>query len=211
MPSATFFRLPEEKRKRLIDAAWAEFTACPFDRASINRIIKEANISRGSFYQYFTDKDDLFHFLLGDLCGSVEQAMEEETVQLSGDLFAACLAGYDWVVAHRNDAQFRLPEVVRLAQMNPRMEFELNLDTLRAQRKKVCAAASVGYQNHFRQGGGITVQDYLELLCLVTGSAVMASFRRPEDSAKIREKLKKQFQILKYGMLETAEEGDLNA
>ena len=63
MPSATFFRLPEEKRQRLTDAAWAEMLSVRFDKVSINRIIQNAGISRGSFYQYFSDKQDLLHFL----------------------------------------------------------------------------------------------------------------------------------------------------
>ena len=51
MPKSTFFRLPEEKRGRLMDAAWAEFTRVSFAEASINRIIRSAQIPRGSFYQ----------------------------------------------------------------------------------------------------------------------------------------------------------------
>ena len=59
VPTATFFRLPEEKRGRLIDACWAELAQVRFTDVSINRIITAAHIPRGSFYQYFDDKDDL--------------------------------------------------------------------------------------------------------------------------------------------------------
>ena len=59
MPTSTFFRLPEEKRERLMDAAWAEFTSTSFTDASINRIIHSARIPLGSFYQYFQYKEDL--------------------------------------------------------------------------------------------------------------------------------------------------------
>ena len=57
MPTATFFRLPEEKRKRLIDACWAELAQVRFTDVSINRIITAAHIPRGSFYQYFTGNE----------------------------------------------------------------------------------------------------------------------------------------------------------
>ena len=67
MPTSTFFRLPEEKRKRLTEAAWDEFTKVGFSAASINKIIQEAHIPRGSFYQYFADKEELFRYLLGDM------------------------------------------------------------------------------------------------------------------------------------------------
>ena len=63
MPSDTFFRLPEAKRERLMEAAWDEFTAVRCSDASINKIIRSAGIPRGSFYQYFADKDDLFLYL----------------------------------------------------------------------------------------------------------------------------------------------------
>ena len=34
MPTQTFFRLPEEKRERLTEAAWEEFMSVPFADAS---------------------------------------------------------------------------------------------------------------------------------------------------------------------------------
>ena len=60
MPTDTFFRLPEEKRARILEGAWSEFTAVPYAEASINRIVQTSRIPRGSFYQYFEDKNDLF-------------------------------------------------------------------------------------------------------------------------------------------------------
>ncbi|MBR3569954.1 MAG: helix-turn-helix transcriptional regulator, partial [Oscillibacter sp.] len=60
MCKETFLRLPEEKRARIVNAAWDEFAAVPFADASINRVIRAAGIPRGSFYQYFEDKNDLF-------------------------------------------------------------------------------------------------------------------------------------------------------
>lgn len=64
LPTSTFFNLPAPKREKLLRAAVAEFARKPFADASINRIIQDAEIPRGSFYQYFTDKSDLFRFIL---------------------------------------------------------------------------------------------------------------------------------------------------
>jgi AcrR family transcriptional regulator len=63
MPSETFLNLPDEKRQRFIDVALSEFAEHNFDTASINSIIKEVGIARGSVYQYFTDKLDLWLYL----------------------------------------------------------------------------------------------------------------------------------------------------
>lgn len=66
MPKQTFFNLPEQKRNMLLKAAEIEFTRVPFFEASIANIVKTAAISRGSFYQYFENKDDLYFYLLED-------------------------------------------------------------------------------------------------------------------------------------------------
>lgn len=60
MIHTTFERLPEEKRERILQAARAEFIRYPYEKTSINRILAEAEIPKGSFYQYFDDKADLF-------------------------------------------------------------------------------------------------------------------------------------------------------
>ena len=64
MPSETFKNLDENKKQRLIKAAIEEFSRVSFSEASINNIINNAKISRGSFYMYFENKDDLFKYIL---------------------------------------------------------------------------------------------------------------------------------------------------
>lgn len=67
MPKKTFFNLSDEKRRRIVDAALQEFAAHSFNEASINQIIKYADIPKGSFYQYFTNKEDLYLYFLGEV------------------------------------------------------------------------------------------------------------------------------------------------
>lgn len=64
MPKPTFFNLPEEKRKKIVNAAVDEFAEYGFEAASINRIVANSGIAKGSFYQYFKDKQDVFMHLL---------------------------------------------------------------------------------------------------------------------------------------------------
>jgi AcrR family transcriptional regulator len=64
MPKQTFFNLEAEKKNRIIDAAVKEFAAHPYLKTSINRIIEQADISKGSFYQYFKNKKDLYKYII---------------------------------------------------------------------------------------------------------------------------------------------------
>ncbi len=60
MPKSTFYNLRKDKQEAVLSAAREEFTRVPLNEASIAQIIKKAEIPRGSFYQYFENKDDLF-------------------------------------------------------------------------------------------------------------------------------------------------------
>ena len=67
MVHTTFERLPEEKRNRILQAARAESIRYPYEKTSINRILAEAEVPKGSFYQYFDDKSDLFSCCICDV------------------------------------------------------------------------------------------------------------------------------------------------
>ena len=64
MPKETFKNLPEEKRQMIEKVSISEFAAFGYDKASINRIVEQCKIAKGSFYQYFDDKKDLFLYLV---------------------------------------------------------------------------------------------------------------------------------------------------
>ncbi|HHY78482.1 MAG TPA: TetR/AcrR family transcriptional regulator [Clostridiales bacterium] len=64
MPKETFFNLPRDKRNLIISAAIEEFSKADYNTASINQICKKSNIPKGSFYQYFTDKLDLYVYIM---------------------------------------------------------------------------------------------------------------------------------------------------
>ena len=64
MPKQTFLNLPQEKRETIMNAAVEEFAEYGLENASTNRIVKNSGIAKGSFYQYFEDKQDVFMHLL---------------------------------------------------------------------------------------------------------------------------------------------------
>lgn len=120
MPSITFFHLPEEKRERLLAAARGEFTRVPYEEASINRIIREAGIPRGSFYMYFTDKEDLFRYLMESYGEGLVQRMRERLEWNNGDLFAALLALFDHIQANWRQGEYR--EMAAILRCNRQMQ-----------------------------------------------------------------------------------------
>lgn len=88
MIKQTFYNLPETKRERIYQAIKTEFDRVPLDKININSIIKEANISRGSFYQYFDDKGDLYDIFADRIMDSIKECFTNTLVKYKGDLFA---------------------------------------------------------------------------------------------------------------------------
>ena len=129
MPSTTFYNLPAEKRERLLSAARAEFARVPYEDASVNRMIRAAGIPRGSFYMYFTDKEELFRFLMETYSGMLSDWMGAQLAQNGGDLFAAFLALFDFIQANRESVPFQ--ELAAILHRNRQMQPGLLLEGLR--------------------------------------------------------------------------------
>jgi AcrR family transcriptional regulator len=55
--------MANNRRERIIGAAWKLFREKGFAETTINDIINEAGISKGTFYYYFRSKDDLLDTL----------------------------------------------------------------------------------------------------------------------------------------------------
>ncbi len=63
MPKDTFLNLEEEKRRRFVQAALEEFAHNSYAQASITKLVQRLGIAKGSVYQYFEDKRDLWLYL----------------------------------------------------------------------------------------------------------------------------------------------------
>jgi len=64
MPLKTFERLSNEKRQLFLKEALREFAEHGYNEASITRLVENLGIAKGSVYQYFSDKFDLYNYLI---------------------------------------------------------------------------------------------------------------------------------------------------
>ncbi|WCR25896.1 TetR family transcriptional regulator [Paenibacillus thiaminolyticus] len=87
MPKQTFFNLSEDKRRKLMSAMKEEFSRVPLHEASVANIVQTAGIPRGSFYQYFEDKDEAFYFLLEQHTKDNQEKFIASLQKFDGDIF----------------------------------------------------------------------------------------------------------------------------
>lgn len=107
MPTQTFYHLPKNKRDTLIQAAKKEFSRVPLHEASIANIIKEAGIPRGSFYQYFESKEDLYYYLLNQVSEKNNAWFIALLKENNGDIFETFKGSFQMMIENNREQEHK--------------------------------------------------------------------------------------------------------
>ncbi len=79
MPKQRFFNLPSSKREKIIDATYDMFIEMDYEDVTIRALAEAFDISVGSFYQYFHDKDDLYLYLMSSIEKKIYAAHKQKS------------------------------------------------------------------------------------------------------------------------------------
>lgn len=109
MPNKTFNNLSKEKQETLIEISLKEFIEHDYDSASLNQIINELGIAKGSFYRYFDSKKDLYLYLI-DYCINKKIEYIHEFTDASTDDFFVKFKNimYHYVKFNMNDSLYAI-------------------------------------------------------------------------------------------------------
>jgi AcrR family transcriptional regulator len=169
MPTRTFFALPEERRDRLVREAIAEFSERSYAEASLSQIAQRSRIPKGSFYQYFEDKLDLYRWLITEEAPRHKRAFIGEA-SATGDFWAdfetAIERGMAFLVEHPRLARLTaaaadpsaIPEVRGLHQAI----CEAGIDDLRARLQR-------GIESGAIRSNGVSLEVAARLVAAVVG------------------------------------------
>jgi len=194
----TFLRLPEEKRNRFLDAAWEEFTHYSFSDASANRIVRKAGIPRGSFYQYFQDKGDLFHYLMEQMQARFTDQYNRILEQAGGDMFRTQLACFDQFASPKREIDPLFRQCLQVMDLNPGLHWQLI--TAEAPEHRMLDSF-LRHMDLSRFPDRETGANALLLTLLALAGAMMAILNRPEEAPIFRKKLLNQLEIVRRGSL----------
>ena len=103
MPKITFFNLNDEKKQKIEKAIKNEFSREGFEKASISNIIEEAKIPRGSFYQYFEDKEDAVKYIIDKYAKKEKEMMQNFTIKNNGNIFDMSIDIFEYIVKKVED------------------------------------------------------------------------------------------------------------
>ncbi len=200
MPTATFEHLPQEKKDRIIEAAINEFAEYRFADASINRIVKAAKIPRGSFYQYFSDKEDLYMLIINKIGKEkMEVFAKHPSPGENATFFEAAVASIPAVL----DWTERYPKYNQIAM---RMALDDSAFTRRIVGQMQNSQKIVlGYLRQDQERGlvrkDVDLKLVMEMILPVTTSMLNKYYQEGGQEAAL-EKIKQVFDLIQNGIVE---------
>ena len=87
MALENFKKLRDKRKNNILDAIVRSIKTYGFDKLSIQEIAEEADISRGSFYNYFVDKNDAVYTLIQARITTFLDLFKESIMNCNGRLF----------------------------------------------------------------------------------------------------------------------------
>lgn len=200
MIKKTFYNLPYEKRKRITDAVIKEFMERPNEKVSINRIIKTAEISRGSFYQYFDDKVDLIEIITKTMFEESSNKAKEILKLSCGDLFVMYIKMFNYFGDYSSQKQTMkiMRNIVDSFKANDDLVSEYLKNRFNMALTNNEIYTMVDRQNLKFQDNE-SVKCLIEILTQVLKNAIFDVFVAGSDREEVRERLIKKIDIIKQG------------
>jgi len=214
MPFPTFFNLPEEKRQLILDCAIEEFAQKDYDSASISQIVARAGIAKGSLYQYFTDKSDLYRYLL-------ELALQKKTEMLAeaqpADPDAPLFVYLRWLFHEMARFELRYPQLAKIGYRAAYGKSPLPDETL-AQGKQATRQFFEDLVERGKRSGEIRPEvdtagaafifsallsqmgEFLAARAGVSADEIGSSGRYPAQDTQVQETFDQLMSILQYGL-----------
>ena len=197
MPKETFFNLNPEKRRKIEEAILEEFSKTPIEKASISNIIINANIPRGSFYQYFEDKEDAIKYIIENFIETEQKKMCEILKSTNGNIFDASLSIFDHIIERA-----MIPEKFKLyknifseLRRNNTNFFKVKKENLK-NNMELCINKEM-----FKFENDEELYSFLEIVNCITRIAILDVVSKRKTDKDAKENLKRQLDMLKFGVL----------
>ncbi len=202
MPKQTFYNLSQEKQKKIIDAAKSEFSKNGFYDASINKIIKDAGIPRGSFYQYFETKEDLFLYLFGQCVEVFREDITAQMEQKEIDLFEFYLLIFEVGIKERVEEEWKQFFKTTVINMNMKLFHQLEKFMNEAEfvppiKDKCFLKKSEVLSKYSEEEQNVIQQLLANTTLLMMGTCL----NDMENASAYKRNLEKQIEIIKHGVI----------
>lgn len=197
MPKDTFYHLPKEKQKRIREAAIEEIQRTSVMEMSINKIIGAAEISRGSFYQYFEGKEDLIRYLMTDKLKNLMESMEETVRDCGGNLFEAMELNLKRLIRIADEKGPHGELIKAVAEMGTdSCTYQFIMDFEQRVQEALMAQTD---RSQLRLKNDESVKMLVKMLFVLFKEAAFVSLAGGEDTESAKQEYDKQLEMIRYG------------
>ena len=205
MPKETFLKLSKEKQQKIIKSAKKEFARAPIENVSIKNIVEEADIARGSFYQYFESKEDLLIYILRENSEKLNTKLKDKVKETNGDIFKLYIFLYDSMIEEFTNNPDQ--ELFKQIFINLKSSDENVFDLVRKTKPQDIIEY---YEQIDKNNLKIENHEDLVIICdmlnVITRRALIKNFKN-KSKEDCRKMFLKEIEYLKYG-IEKKEEKD---
>lgn len=198
MPKQTFFNLKEDKKEKIEKALIKEFSRNSFEKASISNIILEANIPRGSFYQYFEDKEDAIYYIIDKYLEKEKNKIYQYLLRNKGDIFETAVNIYEDMakITERDENERLLKNILQEVKKNNINIFGECKEMLRSKRtiEKMINKEELKIENDD------DLQYFLRILNAIVRAILMEVVLKKITFEEGKQRLIREIEILKKGM-----------
>lgn len=197
MPSNTFEKLAQEKKQRIFNSIHTELQRVPFPEMSINQIIKNAGIPRGSFYQYFKNKDDAFDFFISESSRKIKECIINRVSSMHGDIFEIAERTFE-EMAKTGTEQYNIEFMhhimpyVDIKKLDPFSNYVANMDS--EKKLLLCSSLGIGKLN-IKSEEELT--DILGIIEALIQNSIAPILSGAEDAEVIKERFRRRLEIIK--------------
>ena len=199
MPKETFLNLPKEKKEKITKAILKEFSRENFNKASISNIIKEAKIPRGSFYQYFEDREDAIEYIIDSFIENEQKELQSFLVKSKGDIFETSLKLFEHIVEKSSEKE-KLRLYKNILEESRKNNINIFNKNERGNNKKEDFIKYINTEN-FEIKDKEYLKDVVEILMILTRNTTINVISKKIEKEVGKKELLKQFEILKRGVL----------
>lgn len=204
MPKDTFLNLSEDKKNKVINAAKKEFSRVPIEEASIKNIVEEAEIARGSFYQYFESKEDLLKYILKSKSEELEIFLKKRMKETKGDIFQVYIDMFDFITKELMKSEDKAFFTMILRNVKISEEKSVTLSEMEEKKPKGPFQKEIFLnmidRTKLKINNDEDLKIIIKMLYLITRKALVSSFKG-DSYSKVREEYIKMIEYLKHGTL----------
>ena len=197
MPKDTFFHLKEEKREKIEKALINEFSKGSLEKASISNIVAEAKIPRGSFYQYFKNKEDAIKYVVHKYSKIEKNKLSDFLEETNGDIFEASLKIYDYMVEKATDNE-KLKLITNILQELRKNNINI-FDKQEDEKEKEIINKKIN-QELLKIEEPDDLEYIMKILGTITRNIAIETMKGKVPKEEGRYALKREIEILKKGM-----------